>query len=158
MPGTLDGEPVRPPVELVSTIAPPRPLAIIDGMATRPVFQTPVRLTPMTSSHCCSADAKPPGPDAGRWHHDGDRAERGGAGVERLLQRLRRRGRRPRCATIRPPKLLSTSRTVWSKSSRDRHLVADRLDLLADVDGDDVGTVLRQPNRVERGPGRERRR
>ena len=31
-------------------------------MATRPVFQTPVRFTSMTSSHCCSAEAKPPGP------------------------------------------------------------------------------------------------
>ena len=62
MPAASIGAPVKPPVELVSTIAPPLQEATIEGMAARPVFHTPVRFTPMTSVHCCSEDAIPPGP------------------------------------------------------------------------------------------------
>ena len=41
--------PLSPAVELVSTIAPPRPCSTIRGAATSTVFQTPVRLTSTTS-------------------------------------------------------------------------------------------------------------
>jgi hypothetical protein len=43
--------PLMPAVELVSTIAPPRPRSIMDGMAVSTVLNTPVRLTSMTSCH-----------------------------------------------------------------------------------------------------------
>src|ERR1700733_1625135 len=41
--------PLMPAVELVSTIAPPCPRSIIDGMAISTVLNTPVRLTSITS-------------------------------------------------------------------------------------------------------------
>ena len=43
--------PLMPAVELVSTIAPPWPRSIMDGMAVSTVLNTPVRLTSMTSCH-----------------------------------------------------------------------------------------------------------
>jgi hypothetical protein len=41
----------------VSTIAPPSPRSIIDGITARADFQTPVRLMSIMSSHCCSVSS-----------------------------------------------------------------------------------------------------
>ena len=48
--------PLIPAVELVSTIAPPWPRSIMDGIAVSTVLNTPVRLTSMTSCQApCSS-------------------------------------------------------------------------------------------------------
>jgi hypothetical protein len=46
-----------PAVELMSTIAPPLPRSIIDGIAISTVLNTPVRLTSMTSCQAAWARA-----------------------------------------------------------------------------------------------------
>ena len=53
--------PLRPPIELVNMIEPPRPASIIVGMATLAVWKTPVRLTSIMSFHCSpeSSHARP---------------------------------------------------------------------------------------------------
>ena len=76
--------PVIPAVELVSTIAPPAPRSIIDGMAVSTVLNTPVRLTSMTSCQALCSSVQPHRGDAGVGQHDVDRAELGHAPLERL--------------------------------------------------------------------------
>ena len=128
---------------------PPWPFSIIDGMATRPVFHTPVRFTPTTSSHCCSAEANPPGPMPALATTMRDRAEFTDAVIERLLQHIGIAHVGLVCLDA-ASECFDLSNGFVEVVAR-RHRIPDRLDLLADVDGDDVGALLRPTGRHGRG-------
>ena len=86
MPGTSDGEPISPPVELVRTMEPPWPLLDHrrDGDAAGVPDAGEVHgddLVPLLLGRGETAR-----PDAGVGDDDGDRTELGDAVVERLLQ------------------------------------------------------------------------
>ena len=139
--------PFRPAVELVKTIAPPWPRSIIVGIAVSTVLNTPVRLTSMTScqrrplvrrstSARCPALASTMStgpssavPASNACLQRGQVADVGLRGDDPAVQGL---------------DLLGRLREVGGG----RHGVGDAVDLLADVDGDDVGAFLGEPDRV----------
>ena len=126
----------------------------MEGIATRPVFQTPVRLTPITSSHCCCSDAMPARADTGVGEHDPDRPEFGSPFVEGLLEGFEIP--HVHLASDDPPAgLLDLLDRLLQVLGRG-HGVANDLHLTADVDGDDVGAFLSQADGVAAtlAPGR----
>ena len=128
--------------------APPWRRSIIGATAALIVFHTPVRLMSIISCHICSsissAGAKLPMPalahTTSMWPNSempscDDRLELaevahvGLAGHDAAVEVLDELGR-------------------LGQIVRRRHRVRDRLDGLAQVDGDDLGALLRQPQRV----------
>ena len=127
---------------------PPWPRSTIGGTAALIVFHTPVRLTAIISSHTCSSSssAGPKLADAGVGHHDVDVAELADALGHDALEL-------PEVAHVglaghdAPVELLDELGRV-GQIVRRRQGVRHRLDRPAQVDGDDLGPLLGQPDSV----------
>ena len=127
---------------------PPLPAASIDGTAATHVFQTPVRLTSITSCHACSdssmAGAKLKIPALATTMSSRPSSATAFSVDVRSAARSRTS---TTSATIRRP-VASTAATVSSRSAGVGQGVAGRGDVVAEVEGDDVGALLGQPHGV----------
>jgi hypothetical protein len=142
--GPRNGRPLMPAVELVAMIDPP-PLASRCGIETNSVFQTPVRLVSIVSRQSHLVPGLD-GADARVGADDVELAELGDARVDRLLER----------AQVAHVGLAGDDPPVKRLDRLDRlgqvgfgaHAIAHGVVVGEDVDRDDVGALLGQPDRV----------
>src|ERR1700677_3970772 len=136
-----------PPTELVSTIDPPRPPAIRCGTAARAVCHRPVRLMSMVSFQLPAAiDSTGPPMLAIPALATTMSSRPSSATPSSTAALTASKSRTSAWVAMMRRSCASTSLTVSARSSG--VAIGSALDIVADVDGDDVGPLLGQPHRV----------